>query len=190
MKDKRVEVEIRILLNKKNFFKLKRKLTQIAKYQKTSIERDEYFTPSHRNFLKPKYPFEWLRIGKRGEKVIFTYKHYYPEDAKEHIYCDEYETEIKDFESFRKTLLSLNFRPLVIVNKMRSIYFYKNKFKITLDKVRGLGYFIEIESLKNLRRHKESKNKILKFATKLDMNHSKKDERGYPYLILKKKGLI
>lgn len=184
------EIEIRIPLEKKDFNKFKKELSKITKLKKKHREIDEYFNPPHRNFLKPKYPFEWLRVGKRGEKVIFTYKHYYPEDAREHIYCDEYETEIKDFESFRKTLLSLNFRPLVIVDKEREIYFYKSKFKITLDKVRELGYFIEIESLKNLRRHEESKNKVLDFAKKLGLGPFKRDERGYPYLILKKIGRV
>ena len=45
--------------------RIKEKLKEVAKFVNNSVHADEYFTPSHRNFLEPKYPFEWLSIRKR-----------------------------------------------------------------------------------------------------------------------------
>lgn len=144
------EIEIRIQLNKKSFLNLKKKVRKIAKFKRKSREIDEYFTPAHRNFVKPKYPFEWLRIGKRGNQNLITYKHFYPEYANYHTYCDEYETGIDNANSLKKIFSALNFKKLITVDKKREVCNYKNEFEIALDEVKNLGYFVEIEAKKIL----------------------------------------
>lgn len=187
-KDK--EIEIRILLDKKSFLKIKKQLLKIAKFKNKSRQVDEYFTPTHRNFVKPKFPYEWLRIGKRGNQTLITYKHFYPENAEYHTYCDEYETKIDNTEALKKIFSALNFKKLITVDKKREVYFYKDEFKITLDEVKDLGYFMEMEALKDFGGIAKTRKMIFKFAKKLNLDLFRKDERGYPFLLMKKKGLI
>ena len=60
-----VEVEIKVPLDGKKFSDAKEKLKGIAKYAGSSSQADTYFSPIHRNFVEPEFPFEWLSIRKR-----------------------------------------------------------------------------------------------------------------------------
>jgi len=184
------EIEIKIPLDKATFSQVKEKLKKIAKFVKTSNHLDEYFTPSHRNFVEPKFPFEWLRIGKRGNKVILNYKHYYPENVKVATHCDELEIEIQNAKQLRKLFSALDFKELVTVDKERDIYVFNNEFEIALDAVKDLGYFIEIEAIKNFGNIDETRKKLFEFAKTLGIDTSNPDLRGYPFLMMQKKGLI
>jgi adenylate cyclase class 2 len=184
------EIEIKIPVDEETFFNVKKKLEKIAKFVKKSSQSDEYFTPKHRNFVEPKYPFEWLSIRRRGDKALINYKHFHPEDAEIRTHCDEFETEIKDPSKLDKIFASLDIKTLVTVEKEREIYDYKNMFEISLDSVKELGHFIEIEALKHEGSVEEVRKKLLEFAKELGIDILKEDLRGYPYLLMKKKGLI
>jgi len=187
------EIEIRISLNKKSFLNLKKRLRKIAKFKQKSHQVDDYFTPFHRNFVKPKYPFEWLRIGKRGNRNLITYKHFYPEYADYHTYCDEYETKIEDANSLKKIFSALNFKKMITVDKKREVYNFKDEFEISLDEVKNLGYFIEIEAKKDFGGVRKTRKNILRFIKSLGLKSFKENKeisKGYPYLLMKKKGLI
>lgn len=184
------EIEIKIPLGKKQFLSVRRKIKKIAKFIKKTSQEDTYYTPTHRNFVKPKYPFEWLSIRKRGNNIELNYKHYYPKYAKNHTHCDEYETKLERFDQIEKIFKALNIKKLVTVRKIREIYIYKNQLEIALDQVKGLGYFIEIESLKNFGSIKKTRQKLFDFAKDLQIKVSRLDKRGYPYLLMKRRGLI
>jgi len=189
MSNKDKEIEIKIPLDEIRFYELKEKLKQIAKFEKISKQTDEYFTPSDRNFIEPEYPFEWLSIRRRGEKVILNYKHFYPENFHTFTHCDEFETEITNLNQLNKIFSALNLKKLVTVEKEREIY-KNDEFEIALDKVKELGYFIEIEAIKDLGTVEETREKFFEFAGNLGIDTSKTDKRGYPYLLMEKKGLI
>jgi adenylate cyclase class IV len=59
-----------------------------------------------------------------------------------------------------------------------------------LDIVKELGYFMEIEAMKNFGSVEETRKKLFEFAKNLGINVSKPDERGYAFLMAKKKGLV
>jgi len=185
-----VEVEIKIPLDEDSFFKVKEKLKDVAKFERKSKQKDEYFTPAHRNFVEPEFPYEWLRIGERDDKVILNYKHWHPEGARIVTHCDEFQTEVKSSDQLRKLFSSLDFKKLVTVEKEREIYIYKDEFEIVLDIVKDLGHFIEIESLKDFGGVEATRNKVFEFAESLDLDTSERDLRGYPFLVMKKDGLI
>lgn len=105
MANKDVEVEIKIPLDENNISNIKGKLDKIGKFIKTIKQKDEYFIPSHRNFMEPKYPFEWISIRERGDKVILNYKHWYPENVENGTHCDEFETLIDNSEQLKKIFL-------------------------------------------------------------------------------------
>jgi len=190
MANKNIEIEIKISLEEDTFLKIKEKLNKIAKFVKKSHQIDDYFTPAHRNLVEPKHPFEWLSIRKRGDKAILNYKHWYPENVEIATHCDEFETEIKDPDKLKNIFSVLNFKKLVTVEKEREVYVYNDELEISLDKVKEIGYFIEIEVIKDFGNVEITREKLFEFAKNLGIDISKIDKWGYPFLLMKKKGLI
>jgi len=184
------EIEIKISLDKNEFLRVKEKLNEVAKFAEESHQIDEYFTPANRNFVEPKFPFEWLSIRKRGDKTILNYKHYHPENVEITTHCDEFESEIKNKDKLEKIFSALDFKKLIIVEKKREIYMYNDEFEIALDDVKELGYFIEIEAIKDFGNVMVTRKQLFEFAKKMGIDVSKTEKRGYPYLLMKKKGII
>lgn len=184
------EIEVKIPIEEDVFYSLRELIKSNSVFLKKINQSDEYFTPAHRNFVGIKYPYEWLRIGRRGDKIQLNYKHFYPENVEIFTHCDEYETEIQNENQLLKILTAMNFKKLVTVEKERETYLYNNIFEIAFDTVKDLGYFIEIEAKKDLGSIEETKNRILEFAKTLGLDISKADQRGYPYLAMEKMGFI
>lgn len=184
------EIEIKIKLDKDSFLKVREKVENTAKFVKKVQQSDEYFTPAHRNFVEPKFPFEWLSIRKRGDKTILNYKHFHPDNAEVHTHCDEFETELANPSAMRKILSALDFKKLVAVDKEREVYTYNGEFEIALDVVKDLGYFIEIETMKDFVNVENARKRLFEFAKILGVDVSNPDLRGYPFLMMEKKGLV
>ncbi|MCK4729927.1 MAG: class IV adenylate cyclase [Candidatus Aenigmarchaeota archaeon] len=185
-----IEIEIKIPLDETNFFRVKEKLKETAKFVKKTQQTDDYFTPLHRNFVEPEFPFEWLSIRKRGDKTILNYKHWHPENVEISTHCDEFETEIKNQDKLEKIFSAIDIKKLITVEKEREVYIYEDKFEIALDAVKELGYFIEVETIKDFGNVEVAREKLFEFAKNLGIDISKTDKRGYPYLLMEKKGLI
>jgi adenylate cyclase class 2 len=185
-----VEVEIKIQLDERSFDSLGKKLKGIAQFVKSAHQKDEYFNPPDRDFLEPKFPFEWLSIRERGDKTILSYKHYRPEDVQVATHCDEYETEVAKPEGLRRMFSSLGFRSIVIVEKRRDTYLYGEEFEIALDELPGIGKFVEIEAMKDMGGVEKTREQLFEFARKLGLNPDESDKRGYPFLVMEKKGTL
>jgi predicted adenylyl cyclase CyaB len=190
MAQNNTEVEIKLELSKEEFEKVKEKLSKIAKHEKTTHQVDEYFTPIHRNFMAEKRPYEWLRIGRRGEKSIITYKHYHKDEHDIYTHCDEYETEVKDKKQLELIFKAINITPIVIVDKTREDYNYKDELVASLDTIKDLGHYIELEAIKNEGTIEEIRTKLFHFAKKIGIDSPKHINAGYPFILMKKKGLI
>lgn len=180
------EIEIKLQITKKEFDKINHSLRKLAEYIKFSQQVDDYYTPSRNSFLKPKYPYEWLAIRFRDNKVLLNYKHWYPEGHKYTTHCDEYETEILDSNQAEKILKALNFEKIVSVKKKRKVFLYEDNLEISLDDVENLGYFIEVETTKDFGSLKKAYKKILEFTNKMGLRGSKTVPGGYALTLLKK----
>ena len=178
MANDNVEVEIKIKLTKTRFDKIEKQISKIAKKIKTSHHIDAYYNPVDKSFLKPKYPYKWLAVRQRDGKVTLNFKHWYPEGVKNTTHCHEYETEVANKEQIENILKALNFENFVTVDKKRTIY-NKNEFEIALDEVKNLGYFIEVESIKNKGGVKKSYQKILDFLKVLGIKETTTVPGGY-----------
>jgi len=184
------EIELKFKLNENEFSKIKEKISKIAKFIKTSSHKDEYICPPHKNFLAAKYPYEWLRIGQRGNKTILNYKHFYPEEIEVHTHCDELEFEAENAEQLRQLFSALNFKTNITVKKQREVYNYNEEFEVALDTVEELGCFIEIEALKHEETVKKTRERLFEFAKSLNINIETSDKKGYPHMLMKLKGLV
>ena len=154
-------------------------MKQNAKFIKESNQVDTYYQPTYRKFLNDKEINEWLRIGERGNKKILNYKNWH-----DNMYCDEYEVEIDNKENLDRIFNVLGLEQIAVVDKTRVNYLYLDKYEISLDFVKTLGYFIEIEVKKYTKELIDEYNDILKLAKDLNLNLDNIDKRGYPYHII------
>ncbi len=151
-------------------------------------QRDEYFSPAHRNFLDKKPVAEWLRLRSENGKHSMTYKNWHTQENGESYYCDEYETSLGDIDQINKIFEALNMSSLIVVNKKRKVFAYKD-YEIALDSVEDLGEYVEVEHKGECeeseipRIAEEMKNFIEDLGCKI----LTRDFEGYPLLLLKKK---
>ncbi len=182
--NKEIEVKLEIDINEHQ--RLKGMLDKEAEFISEEVQRDTYLSPKGENFFDEKFPYKWLSIRNRGSKNILNFKHYHPEGAEKHIYCDEYETDVSDSERMMDILTALGVEKIVEVVKKRLKYIYKENFEVVLDEVDNLGHFIEIEALKDLGGIEETRRRVIAIIEDLGVENYRQDLRGYPFLILKK----
>ena len=143
---KEIEVEVAFDNTKEEVMKVLSKYEFIGEKEITDI----YYYDPERDNLKPEGDLrlsETFRLRKKDNKCLITYKKQHFE-GKLWIYSDEYETEVKDYETVKIIISMLGLVPLITVHNKRRIYKYKD-FEIELEDVEGLGCFIEVEKLSN-----------------------------------------
>lgn len=187
--ENKMEIEIKIRVG--DVKSLKKKLSESGVIFKERVENiDRYFTPKHKDFLATKECLRIRTILSKDSNSILTYKP--PTTAKmkkaEFIWKDEIEVEVKNCEDLIRVLNYLGCKQLVTVYKTRE-KFQLNGFTLTIDNVRGLGFFMEIEKLSNDNVSDVKKNmwKILK-----QLGFSKKDVEPTNYrdlVLMKQRGV-
>jgi predicted adenylyl cyclase CyaB len=182
-----MEIELKFLLE--NPEETINQLNKISKQIKESHQKDIYFIPPHRDFIKQIPVSEWLRLRETENKSSINYKRWHNTKEKKAISCDEFETEISDINDLKNILKSLDFKEIIIVEKLRKVWIYKDT-EIAIDKVTDLGYFIEIEAKKELNSIKETDEYLRNILEELNIKTGEQDFEGYPYLLLKKKNLV
>jgi len=178
-------VEIEIQVNIENSKSLIDFLEKNADFKRESHQIDEYFSPTHRNFIEVRPVKEWLRLRDSGGKYSINYKNWhYDESGKSH-YCDEYETKIEDLKQLKKILDTLNFKSVVKVDKLRKIWTRKD-YEIAVDSVKGLGDFVEIEYIGKDDKvdPKKITEEMINFLKEMGCGKIKRNYVGYPFQLL------
>ena len=143
---KEIEVEVAFDNTKEEVMKVLSKYEFVGEKEITDI----YYYDPERDNLKPESDLrlsETFRLRKKDNKCLITYKKQHFE-GKLWVYSDEYETEVKDYETVKIIISMLGLVPLITVHNKRRIYKYKD-FEIELEDVEGLRCFIEVEKLSN-----------------------------------------
>ena len=137
-----IEVEIKAKIQ--NHKKALEKIMDIGgKYSHTEIQRDIYFNGESRDFRDTDEALRIREIPVGDDfKLILTYKG--PKLDSQTKTRKEVEVEIDDKEKMTEILISLGYKPSAIVNKVRRIFKY-DEYTITVDKLKSLGYYMEIE---------------------------------------------
>jgi len=112
-----------------------------AGFEKTVVQSDTYYNAPHRDFAVTD---EAVRLREQDGKAYLTYKGK-KLDAKSKT-RKEVEVGVSDRAKMEDILLSLGFRKTLDVVKTRGIYHYKG-VEICLDRIEGLGEFVELESM-------------------------------------------
>lgn len=180
-----VDTEIEIQVQVDNIGALLDFLKTNGKFQEKRHQIDEYFTPSHRNFLGVRPAVEWLRLRDSNGVFSTTYKKWHVDEEGKTQYADEYETKIENIDQLRKIFTVIDIKPLITVDKERDIWLYKD-YEVAIDKIRGLGDFVEVE-YKGENHEVDPKDvttEMVKFLKDVGCGTIKRNYVGYPFMLL------
>lgn len=180
MKDIEIEIQTRI----EHTDKLIDFLVKNAKFTGDNYQKDEYYTPKHRNFLEVSPVAEWLRI-RESSKNSFTYKKWHYDKNGRSRYNDEYESVVENIDQLRKVFLALDFSLLATVEKKRRTWRYKD-YEIALDHITDLGDFVEVEYKANKLKDKPENitNAMVQFLKDCGAGRVERNYVGYPFMLL------
>ncbi|NCN99160.1 class IV adenylate cyclase [Candidatus Pacearchaeota archaeon CG10_big_fil_rev_8_21_14_0_10_35_219] len=184
------EVEIKVEL--KNPEEVDKKLREIAKFVKAKDQKDDYYTPAHKDFFDKKVPDEYLRVRYEDgrSELCYHYLHLAADEAVTLYKTDEYEVKIEDAEMMKTILEKLDMVHKVTVNKHRKTFDYK-EFEVVLDYIEELGNYIEVELKKVEGSFEDMLQKCYGVLDEVGAEWEKipAELRGYPIMILAKKSL-
>jgi adenylate cyclase class 2 len=140
---------------------------------------DTYFNAPHRDFATTD---EALRIRSVNGRSVMTYKGKKLDTLSKTR--EEFETEV-DGGTTQSILLALGFYESGIVRKTREVYKYEN-MTICLDKVEGLGEFMEVEigAESDIEAHRKQ---IFSFLEKFGIGEDNSIRTSYLEMVLEKK---
>ncbi len=184
------EIEVKLEISEDQYRRLEIKLPSLGKKTEEAPHRDAYFSPHSAPYVNERYPFEWLSIRERGDRAFINYKHFFPEGAEHHTHATEINLPIEDPDRFASLLLAIGFEELVVVAKLRLAYLVDDLYEVSLDRVDGLGHFVEIEAMKDQGGIAKTRERLETLAADLDLGEAKADPRGYPYQLLRQAGRV
>jgi adenylate cyclase class 2 len=144
-------------------------------------QADTYYSAPYRDFAKTD---EALRIRVQDNKCFLTYKGARMDSISKTR--KEYEVEVNDTDNIGNILSSLNFTPVATIVKKRKKYRLED-FIISLDEVRNLGNFMEVEvSIRDSKSHEEKVESIFRLLKKLGVSRNESIRKSYLEMILEK----
>jgi adenylate cyclase class 2 len=181
MQDTEIEIQVKVENIKPLVEFLKEKGT--FKYKNHQI--DEYFVPSHRDFTQERPVMEWLRLRDNDGRYEINYKHWLQDEKDAGHFGDEFESEVVNIDQLRKIFAVLDFKSLVVVDKTRQAWEYGD-YEICIDRVKGLGEFVEIELKSGLgdKRPSAIVKEMVKFLGELKVGKIEKNNGGYAFMML------
>ncbi len=173
-----IEREVKLKLKNASVDKLKENLLQDGiKFEGEERQVDVYFNSSYRDFRRTD---EALRIRETNGNVELTYKG--PKISTRSKSREEITVKVSDRDSMTKILERLGFRPVATLSKVR-YSFSVGKYTICLDKVEGLGDFVEIEGID------VDEDELLNFVKEFTAKYgivSEQEKRSYLELLVEK----
>jgi adenylate cyclase class 2 len=106
------------------------------------LQEDQAYAPAWWDYGKPKGGVPFGRLRTVNGKNLFTVKT--PQDNE--MACLEAETAVADAGQMHEALLQMGFRPTVRIVKERRTG-QAGRWSLCLDEVKGLGPFLEIETV-------------------------------------------
>lgn len=133
-----MEIEIKARFSDKE--KVEARLKNIkAKEEKKKHQIDEYYNHPQRDTRKTN-EYIRLRLSPASKEGVFAYHLNLRNGVNK-----EYEVKVDDVDTFKKILELSGFQLLGIIDKKRKAYTFKN-FTITVDEVKDVGNFVEVET--------------------------------------------
>lgn len=161
-----------------------------AEFIKEKDIADYYFYDPTRNDLQPDENMRLskclrVRVSKDGNVITFKKDHF---DADRWLYSDEIESGISDAKNIIAILEHLGFEKLITVD-VKKFYFWSEPYEIALEKVEGLGLYLEVEyhSQKEIGDVFAIKKEMREFVVSRGFLVGEEENAGKPELLLRKK---
>jgi adenylate cyclase, class 2 len=172
-----VETKVRI----KNVDALRKKIQKIAKLEKKESRADDYFALK-RKIRRHGYPKKAFRIRHTKKKSTVNFKrrlHKYWDDFI--VVKEEFEFETENPDEFLSLMFDLGFKQWMKKFKTSESYLHKKdkRLIIEINKVRHLGYFMEMEYLCQPNEMRKAKRKIMDALKELGITKEDVDNVGY-----------
>jgi len=180
-----LEVETKVRIDNVN--ELRKKIKKIANFTKTETRKDDYFAIKRR--IKYSYPKKAFRIRSNKNEYVVNFKKwltkYWDKDV---IVKEEFEFKIREPKPFLDLMRDLGF--IQWMTKIKNSESYKHKrdkrIIIEINKVKHLGYFMEIEYLAKKYEMEKAKRKIRRVLKELEIKPKQIDNTGYTKMLWKK----
>lgn len=184
---KEIEILVKVLSPKKKALQSLKRFKFIG--SKETI--DWYFYDPQRTNLKPSRGgrlTECFRLRQKDKKYLLAYKvdHFNQQGIWQ--YSDEHEVLVSNLAVMQKIIQHLGLKLLVKVDNIKRTYLTK-QYEIVLEEVKGLGLFLEVESLNVPAKAsvKTIKQEIWQFIKSLGIKVNPEVNAGKPELLLRKK---
>lgn len=179
-----LEIETKIKIPDSDVENTRKKIRSIAKFSKKGKKADDYFAIQKKGY--PKKAFR-IRAMKDNYEVNFK-KHLKKLWTKNIVVKQEFEFSLKGKEQVDDLLelfKDLGFKEWVKKIKWNETYKWKKdqRVSIELNKVKHLGYFIELEYLGKKHEIETARNKLKKVMEELEIKPSQIDNTGYTKML-------
>ena len=181
-----VEIEIKLEIEEEQYKKMYEYFSKETSKHINKKQDDIYFSPENPTFFGGEIDDECIRIRIQKDKYILCYKKIYMGNSEEDIHIVEYETEVSNLEATINILKGVRINKICELIKDRDSFIYKDIFEISLDKVKDLGYFIEIEIYDKNIPVNEANQLLLNLVKELNLDITRRNLKGYSYLMYDK----
>lgn len=182
---KNQELEVKLELEESQF----KELLMLLSDNDTNFfteQVDMYFCPQMSDF-KEYMKTKCLRIRKEKQGVSLDYKEIVESEEKYAQHLIEHSTKLSDIQQMVFILERLGFQLILEIIKERYEFVYENTYNIALDRVKNLGYFIEIEIVGNELSYNEAGKCLKKIIQKLGLSKNVVNKEGYSNMMFNKK---
>jgi len=181
-----LEVETKIKIDNSEVTKMRKRIKEIAKFSKKGKKADDYFAIQKKPQYYPKKAFR-IRAMKDKYEVNFK-KHLKNLWTKDVVVKQEYEFSLKgkdQVDDLLELFRDLGFKEWVKKIKYNETYQWKEdpKVSIELNRVKHLGYFIELEYLAKPSEVEKARNKLRKVMKQLKIKPEQIDNTGYTKML-------
>ena len=174
-----LEVETKVKI--RDVSKLRKKIQKIGRLVKKESRMDDYFA------IKIKgYPKKAFRIRDDGKAYVVNFKKWLKKYwSKDIVVKEEFEFKIKEPKHFLALMKDLGF--VEWMKKIKSSESYVSKkdkrLVIEINKVKHLGYFMEMEYLSRKSEMEKAKKKIRQALKELEIKPDQIDNTGYTKML-------
>lgn len=182
-----LEIETKVRID--NLNELRKRIKKIAYFEKKETKKDNYFALK-RKFKKNSYPKKAFRVRNNGEEHVINFKRWLTKHwDKKVVVKEEFEFKIKEIVSFLALMKDLGFVQWMKKIKNSESYKYKKdkRISIEINKIKSLGYFMEIEYLCSKHEMEKGKRKIKEILEELKINPAHINNTGYTKMLWKLK---
>ena len=181
-----IEIEIKLEIEEEQYNRLFNRFLKENNKHINKKQHDIYFSPENPTFFGGDIDDECIRVRIQKDKYILCYKKIYMGNDEQDIHIVEYETEVSNLEAIINILKGVRINKVCDLIKDRDSFIYKNLFEISLDKVKDLGYFVEIEVYDKNIPINEANQLLLNFVKELNLDITRRNLKGYSYLMYDK----